>query len=124
MNFSKIILVSDTPKDVGLAYYYSLALKDIINVNDVYLIDNFLIQWKYLKIFNRYINYLFNIFNLKSKKIFIEIKNKFTANDSVIIIFFNNGGLNTKYFNKLKKIDNLYLVNFLSDHPYGLNKRH
>ena len=66
MNFSKIILVSDTPKDVGLAYYYSLALKDIINVNDVYLIDNFLIQWKYLKIFNRYINYLFNIFNLKS----------------------------------------------------------
>jgi len=122
MNFSKIILVSDTPKDVGLAYYYSLALKDIINVNDVYLIDNFLIQWKYFKIFNRYINYLFNIFNLKSKKIFIEIKNKFTANDSVIIIFFNNGGLNTKYFNKLKKIDNLYLVNFLSDHPYGLQK--
>ena len=70
MNFNKIILVSDTPKEAGLAYYYNLALKDTFNNNNVFLIDNLFIQWKYLKFFNKYINFLFNLLDLKSKKIF------------------------------------------------------
>jgi hypothetical protein len=122
MNFNKIILVSDTPKDAGLAYYYNLALKDTFNTNNVFLIDNFLIQWKYLKILNKYINYLFNILNIKQINIINKILDKLQVNDSVIVIFFNNGGLNTNFFNKLRKVENLFLINFLSDHPYGLQK--
>jgi hypothetical protein len=122
MNFNKIILVSDTPKEAGLAYYYNLALKDTFNNNNVFLIDNLFIQWKYLKFFNKYINFLFNLLDLKSKKIFDIILHNLPINDFVVVIFFNNGGLNTKYFNKLRKVDNLFLVNFLSDHPYGLQK--
>ena len=122
MNFNKIILVSDTPKEMGLAFYYNLALKDTFNANNVFLINNFLIQWKYLKILNKYINYLFNILSIKQKKITNKILDNLQVNDSVIVIFFNNGGLNTNFLNKLRKFENLFLVNFLSDHPYGLQK--
>lgn len=123
MHFNKIILVSDTPKETGLAYYYSLALKDTLNYSNIVLIDNVSLKLNYFFL-SKYLNYLHNILNIKSFNIYKKIKSSISYNcDKDVIIFFNNGGINNKYLKKIKNINNIYLINFLSDHPYGLHKK-
>lgn len=124
MLFNKIILVSDTPKNTGLAYYYTLALKDTISYSNIILIDNISLKLNYFIFFNKYLNFLHNFLNIKAYNIYNSIKTIISSNNEKdVIIFFNNGGLNKKYLNKIKNFDNLYLINFLSDHPYGLHKK-
>jgi hypothetical protein len=123
MVFNKFILVSDTPKESGLAYYYNMAFKDLLNSNNVVLIDNIFLKFKSSKILYKLLNFLFYSLNIKSNKIYNQILDNIKHKDTYVIIFFNNGGLNFKYYNKLRKLENLYLVNYLSDHPFGLHRK-
>ena len=119
MDFDKIILCTEAPKNSGLAYYYYLAFKDILPEDKVVLIDEG--DRKYdASLFYR-IDRRLNLLRGKSsiEKMQLIFDNCGSSKKNIVILF-NTANLRYNEIKKLSQQSNIYLIHLLSDNPYGM----
>ena len=118
-----ILLVTNSPEQRGLAYYYFLALRDNIGIDGVKLLSS---QTKdylsnepiYKKVARRLREKYFNNY---SKWQTNRIVASLSKNSTTHILLFNSAGLLAEDIQKLSTLQNVRLYQYLSDSPSGMS---
>ncbi|MFT4803166.1 MAG: spore maturation protein CgeB [Cyclobacteriaceae bacterium] len=118
-----ILLVTNSPEQRGLAYYYFLALRDNIGIDSVELLSS---QTKdylsnepiYKKVARRLKEKYFNNYSRwQTNRIIASLSKDSTTH----ILLFNSAGLLAEDIQKLSTLQNIKLYQYLSDSPSGMN---
>ena len=121
MEIHKIILCTDAPKNQGLAYYYYRAFCDLLTPEKVVIVDeenrNYGASIAHRAI-RRIQAELGRLSREKTDRIFTQLQNDVQSVN--VVILFNNAGLDAKDIRRLADTRNVYLINLLSDSPYGM----
>jgi len=119
MEFNKIILCTEAPKNTGLAYYYYLAFRDILSDEKVVLIDEGDRRYEASLISRaqRKLNYLRGKSSVEKMNQILESCDESGKN---IVILFNTANIRLEEIKKLSEKKYIYLIHLLSDSPYGM----
>lgn len=118
-----VILVTDSPKNYGLAYFYYLALfknKRIKNLQYISLPHRHVNQTIFNRILNRTNNIFFSSGDYLFKKIFNSINR---SEENINLILFNSSSLNKNHLRKIDALKNVSIFNYISDHLSGMSKK-
>lgn len=119
MEFEQIILCTDAPAKQGLAYYYFLALRDIIGEKRVVLIDEEGREYGSSLVARARRRIQLETGQLSRAKCLRVMETVKTGKKNVIMLF-NNADLQVADIELLANNKDIYLINYLSDHPYGM----
>jgi spore maturation protein CgeB len=113
---AKVILVTYAPSGQGLAHYYYLALRDCIG-DRVQIVDNPRMAYGGT-ILNRLAMRIMKRSGLWSRRVLNELRGN--ASNEAIVILFNLAGLSEPDIRLLSQIQNVRLVGYFSDSPFGM----
>ena len=115
--FDRVILCTNVSQGQGLAYYYYRAFCDELGKEKVWIIDDGSRSYN-ASIFERGINrFKYEIGWLSHQK--YDRLTGLLTDGSNLVMLFNNAGLTLHEIQKLSVNRSVYLVNYLSDSPYG-----
>jgi hypothetical protein len=116
---SKIILVTSAPAERGLAYFYRLALDDLLPAGSVELLDDTrhghgVARWR------RGLNRIKYATGRWASHLRREIKRRAAESGGAAVILFNTAGLRESDLDELAQDANVRLLQYLSDTPFGM----
>ena len=118
MNFDRIILCTDAPHGQGLAYYYYRAFCDEVGHEKVRIIDEGDRQYG-ASLLERGSRRLKHDLGWLSRRRYNRLLSDLAVGKNLVILF-NSGDLANGEIRKLADHSSIYLVNYLSDSPYGI----
>lgn len=121
MTERSVILITNAPAKTGIAWYYYLAFKDILGAENVIIIDE---GSRVLKatIYQRVIYKVRERTGTQSKLKLKKIVQAVSPKKNNIIIVFNTANLAIEELSELRKLENIWLLHVLTDHPYAFYK--
>jgi len=118
VSFDRILLCTDAPKGQGLAYYYYRAFCDVVGAEKVRIVDEGNRNYDSL-IIERGIRRVHRELGILSKQRHSRLAAELSPAKNIVILF-NNADLDEKAIKDLSDNQSVYLVNYLSDSPYGI----
>lgn len=119
MNFERIVLCTDAPQGQGLAYYYYRALVDTLGTKKISILNEGARKYG-AGILNRGVRRVKFELGLLSKLKYHRLMAEITPGKKNVVILFNSADLREEEIRKLASDPNIFLVNYLSDHPYAM----
>ena len=122
MEFDRIILCTEAPKETGLAYHYYRAFTDILPLKKIVIIDES--SRKYYdetSFLSKVVRKIMYVSGQSSKDKMNRVLENCSAVKKNIVIVFNTANLKYVEIKKLAQDPSIYLIHLLSDNPAGMN---
>lgn len=116
-----ILIISNAPKNIGLPYFYYLALKESIGskeeVKYLYSQNKEYVPPVHIRIYNRFKSLIHNNSLIVTQSVLEVLKDQ----QNVKLFLFNSSGISPEHLGLIKQKIKGVIINYISDSPFGMD---